>query len=379
MLSKRKKKRFHRLLKKYLAGKATESEIGFVETYYGYFDRKEADASFQGEEAIWTALNERIDRSETPVIPLYRKTGVRIAAAAAIVLLIAGSYWYFEGTQGNTSPQRKPLQADVAPGGNKATITLAGGQTITLDSAANGDLARQGQSTIVKQASGEVAYVALAGAAAATTTVSFNTLTTPIGGQYKITLPDGTKAWLNSASSLRYPTAFTGKERRVVLTGEAYFEVSDRARQPFVVDARGTTVQVLGTHFDVMAYTDEPAVNTTLVEGKVRVTAGTQSAILELGQKAIADNGIRVVEADTDKETAWIDGFFQFDETDLPTLMRQLKRWYGIEPVYDGNGNGRLFGGRISRNLNLSQVLQLLEGNGIHFTIEGKRLIIINH
>lgn len=379
MLSKRKKKRFHRLLKKYLAGKATESEIGFVETYYGYFDRNEGDASFQGEEAIWTALNDRIDRSETPVIPLYRKTGVRIAAAAAIVLLIAGSYWYFEGTQGNTSPQRKPLQADVAPGGNKATITLAGGQTITLDSAANGDLAKQGQSTIVKQASGEVAYVALAGAAAATTTVSFNTLTTPIGGQYKITLPDGTKAWLNSASSLRYPTAFTGKERRVVLTGEAYFEVSDRAGQPFVVDARGTTVQVLGTHFDVMAYTDEPAVNTTLVEGKVRVTAGTQSAILELGQKAIADNGVRVVEADTDKETAWIDGFFQFDETDLPTLMRQLKRWYGIEPVYDGNGNGRLFGGRISRNLNLSQVLQLLEGNGIHFTIEGKRLIIINH
>jgi transmembrane sensor len=327
------------------------------------------------------------------VIPFYRKPALRIAAAAAVLfILTGGAYWYHRETTDNRTVAIQAGKADVSPGGDKATLTLANGRTITLDSASNGDLAQQGYSSVVKLAGGQVAYVAHPGnpggdkgqdgneGQSSEDHTLYNTLATPIGGQYKITLPDGTRAWLNSESSIRYPTVFTGKERRVEITGEAYLEVKENPRMPFTVDARGTSVQVLGTHFNIMAYGDEASVNTTLLEGKVRIVSAKGNVILKPGEMAAvgdASTGIVVREADTDKETAWINGFFEFDQTDLPTLMRQLKRWYGIQPVYQSNGNGRLFGGRINRNLNLSETLHLLEGNGIHFNIEGKKLIVL--
>lgn len=372
------------MIRKYLDGTASPSEKAFVEAYYGYFEGKPAEALLSTEAAqrlaedrLFERLKDRIDGSTAPVyrLPFYRRRLPRIAAAAAVLLLAAGAYWLYRGAYGHPPVQTPTARVDILPGGNHATLTLANGHTLVLDSAANGSLASQGQSTVVKVAGGQLAYIKGTGPDA--DEPLYNTLATPIGGQYKVMLPDGTVVWLNSASSIRYPTVFRGKERRVDITGEAYFEVKENAKMPFTVDARGTFIQVLGTHFNVMAYADEASINTTLVEGRVKVLSGNESVILRPGEQARTEGRITVRSVDTERETAWTSGFFEFDQTDLPTFMRQMRRWYGIEPVYQGNGNGRLFDGRISRNLNLSEMLDVLKSNGIHFSIEGKRLIVL--
>ncbi|HEX3935372.1 MAG TPA: FecR family protein [Puia sp.] len=381
------------LIKKYLAGKASASEADFVESYYHQFDGKATGDTLTGddqqvaEDSMLQRLNARIDQEErAAIVPMYRRPFWRVTAAAAVLLLIVGSYWYSRSRDNIRQLVAQTAYADVVPGGDKAVLTLSNGQTVILDSASDGRVAQQGRSTVVKLANGQLAYEIPAGrhlpgeGGSGEGAVLYNTLATPIGGQYKITLPDGTRAWLNSASSIRYPTSFSGRERRVEITGEAYFEVKDDARAPFVVTTRGIAINVLGTHFNVMAYTEEGPINTTLVEGKVRVSSAKGNVILQPGQKAIAGNvepAIIVLTADTDKETAWINGFFEFGETDLPTLMRQLQRWYGIQPVYQGKGDGRRFGGRISRSLNLSRVLELLQHNGLNCKLEGNNLIVL--
>jgi ferric-dicitrate binding protein FerR (iron transport regulator) len=414
MLSEKDKEEFQQLIQKYLTGKASPEEKDFVESYYQYpgFDNKEIPPVTKAmEEELFQRLAARLDEPEfakvihlqqdvpaTPEItvptdpvtdrkrrlrsPATSRRLTRFAAAAALLLLIGSTWLYFSPHHDQQMANARTKQQDVTPGGSKATLTLGDGRVVVLDSAGNGQLAQQGQSTVKKLSNGQLAYVPQAGNE---DKVLYNTLSTPIGGGYKLTLPDGTRVWLNSASSIRYPTAFTGSERRVFMTGEAYFEVKEDAQKPFYTVTRGASIHVLGTRYNVMAYEDENSVNTTLVEGKVKVSSDKASAMLRPGQQAIINaagttnnNGvIEIKEADIDKETAWIDGFFQFDQTNLSTLMRQLKRWYGIEAVYRGGDTSRLFGGRISRNMNLSQVIQLLQGNGIHFNIEGKKLIIL--
>jgi ferric-dicitrate binding protein FerR (iron transport regulator) len=186
---------------------------------------------------------------------------------------------------------------------------------------------------------------------------------------------------LNSASSIRYPTAFAGHTREVEVDGEAWFQIKDDPSKPFIVKAGAAAIRVLGTDFNVMAYSDEPTLRTTLVHGKISISAAgaATSVVLRPGQLATIVRGtdrIGVSAADVDKETAWISGFFQFDQTDLPTLMRQLKRWYAIDPVYSPTDTARKFGGRIDRRQRLSALLGLLEDNDIHFKIEGKKLIV---
>jgi ferric-dicitrate binding protein FerR (iron transport regulator) len=250
----------------------------------------------------------------------------------------------------------------------------------------------------VKLNNGRVAYEGLGTSAAAAGTL-YNTLTTPVAGQYHLYLPDGTLVMLNSASSIRYPTAFTGQTREVEVDGEAWFQIKDDPSKPFIVKAGSAAIRVLGTDFNIMAYSDEPTLRTTLVHGKVSISivksaaggsgaaaggnaaagAAATSVVLHPGQLATIARGtdkIAVSAADVDKETAWINGFFQFDQTDLPTLMRQLKRWYAIDPVYAPTDTARKFGGRIDRRQRLSSLLELLEDNDIHFKIEGKKLIV---
>ena len=298
----------------------------------------------------------------------------RQAAAAAIVLLLAGTYFI------KIAPTTRPIAAtpsikaaDVAPGTNKAILTLANGDTVTLDNAGN-QVIKQGK-TLVHQQNGQLQYAADGGGDA----VVYNTLTVPRGGQFNIVLPDGSHVWLNAASSLKYPTAFNGANRTVEIQGEGYFEVAKNSKQPFFVKVNNMEVQVLGTSFDVMAYADEKSVNTTLAEGAVNVQQGSVQQRLKPGQQAVLDpstGSITVRPADVNQVIAWKTGFFEFDNAPLTDIMRQLSRWYDIDVSYNQAVDGRLFGGRISRSLPLSDILHMLEANGPTFLLTGRKLIV---
>lgn len=274
----------------------------------------------------------------------------------------------------NIQPQKNQ---DRMPGGDRAILTLSNGQKIILDSASNGMLAKQGNTSILKKTDGQLIYNT---ADNTPEEVVYNLLQTPRGGQYKITLPDGTKVWLNAASSLKYPVAFTGKERNVEITGEAYFEVAKDASKPFKVKLNNMEVEVLGTHFNINGYTDEDVVRTTLLEGKVKIVASNSSKYLVPGQQAqLKPSGNIAVVNDVNLEetVAWKDGNFQFENSDIKAVMRQLARWYDVEVTYRSNVN-KHFIGSISRNVKLSEVLSMLEQTGeVKFKIEGKKLIVM--
>ena len=250
---------------------------------------------------------------------------------AAALLIGLGLYWW-KGYQGKLQLAQQQVavtqSVDLPPGGNKAVLTLGDGSSITLDSAGNGLLASQGGTSVTQAGKGQLVYKSEQEAVAVPV---INTVTTPKGGQFHIVLPDGTGAWLNAASSLRFPTAFTGKQRNVDITGEVYFEVAHNKQMPFVVKNGETRITVLGTHFNVMAYDDEKVMRTTLLEGAVKVTRGTSEALLAPGQQARINAGtgnVRVVDGvDTDKELSWKNGYFQFENESLESVMRQVSRW----------------------------------------------------
>lgn len=323
------------------------------------------------------------DNIYSQLIP--RRTRVitfRRLAAAAVILLLAGAATWLLAPTAKQAPVAAKEQAatPIAPGGNKATLTLADGSVITLDSAGNQTIHQGNQA--IKQQNGQLLYTA----AGNTGTVNYNKLSTPRGGQFQIVLPDGTKVWLNSATTLRYPTTFTGTNRVVELEGQGYFEVAPDATHPFLVKVPSTQrdsmeVQVLGTGFDIMAYADEATVNTTLISGSVRVKQGNTLQTLQPGQQAVMDNdhhAITVRPADIKKVTAWKNGVFVFNNTALPAILREVARWYDVEIVYTATPSPELYGGGISRNLQLSSVLRLLEASGYnHLKLEGRKVIVL--
>lgn len=307
---------------------------------------------------------------------------MQVAAAAIVVLAIGvAGYWFMNRNAKNEVAKNdqpvKPTAADILPGGNKAVLTLADGTVITLDSAANGQLAQQGSSQIVKTKNGELVYEKTAQNSAGPLT--YNMLVIPRGGQYQLTLPDGSKVWLNAASSIRYPVTFTGNERRVELTGEAYFEVAKDARKPFHVITPTQDVEVLGTHFNVNAYANEPAVKTTLLEGSVKVKA-ENSVVLKPGEQAelSGTNSLLTIDHSPDLEQtmAWKNGFILFNKTDIKSIMRQVERWYNVDVVFEGDIPQRTFTGGIARSARLSELLRLFEVSKVKFRIEDKKLIV---
>ncbi|MGF6847041.1 transmembrane sensor [Chitinophaga sp. W3I9] len=298
-------------------------------------------------------------------------------AAACIVVLATGAYYLSKQAPPTAVVATSPVK-DIAPGGNRAVLTLSDGTQIPLDSAGNGVLAQQGNTRITKLNNGRLAYN---GSGSSEDKVLYNTMSTPLGGQYQLILPDGTGVWLNAASSISYPTAFTGNERSVTVTGEVYFEVVKNEKMPFRVKAGNTTIDVLGTHFNINAYKDEASINTTLVQGSVRVSVQQQQQMLKPGQQArVAAKGesIQVLDhADLSEVLAWKAGFFSFNDADLPAVMRQLSRWYNVEVTYEGKIPQRVFTGEIGRNLTLSQVLKGLTKTRIKYRIEnGNRIVI---
>ncbi|MRG45739.1 DUF4974 domain-containing protein [Chitinophaga sp. SYP-B3965] len=292
------------------------------------------------------------------------------AAASLLLLFSAGAYLWIQ------QPAKQVLvKQDVQPGTNKAMLTLADGTVIPLDSTGN-QVLQQGTAAIRKQG-GQLIY----DVQETTTEITYNTLNTPRGGQFRITLPDGTNVWLNAASSLRYPTAFIGKERAVEITGEAYFEVAKNAAMPFRLKVAGQMdIEVLGTSFNVTAYKDEPSIKTKLIEGAIRMRAKDQSLVLSPGQQAeLTSTGLlRMLNDNKPIQTTAKDGFFTFNQADLPTVMRQLARWYDLEIIYEEGIPEAEFTGDIDKSLTLDQVLKGLSRNRIHYKIEeGRKLIIL--
>jgi transmembrane sensor len=274
---------------------------------------------------------------------------------------------------------------DIPPGTNKATLILADGSKIALDEAKRGKIASQENVDIDKTQNGQLIYsvtgdVQTAGTPAPANVMAMNTIITPRGGQYTVILPDGTKVWINAASSLKYPTAFTGSERRVELTGEAYFEVAKNAAKPFFVRSASQTVEVLGTHFNINSYTDEKTIKTTLLEGSVKVTGNTGSQMVRLkpGQQAVGTGKeLKVIsDADIDEAIAWKNGKFMFRDTELRNIMRQLSRWYDVDVEYQGTITERHYRGRVSRDVPVSQVFEILKTSGVNFTINGRKIIV---
>lgn len=299
------------------------------------------------------------------------------AAAALLAFAVTGLIYFLQPGTPGAQPLSGSVPERVIPGGNKAVLTLADGSQITLDTTENGAIAHQGNVQVIKLDSGQLAYNAAREKAEGE--IRYNTLATPRGGQFRIILPDGSKVWLNAASSLRFPTAFTGKEREVQLTGEAYFEIAQNPGQPFKVAVKGMMVQVLGTDFNIMAYDDEMNIQTTLLEGAVKVNKGTQTVQLKPGQQAeLNTTGRMSVSDDVDVEgvIAWKNGYFHFSHASLEGVMRQVGRWYDAEITYEGNVPDREFGGKIARGSDIKDVLKILELSNVHFRIEGKKIVV---
>jgi len=309
--------------------------------------------------------------------PAVNSTWLRYAA---VFILVAGAatIFYLINRQEVISPNPSFTQVStIGPGTNRAILTLANGEKIELDSAGKGLIARQQNAQIVKLADGQIAYnydpkAVLKGEL-------MNTITTPNGGQFQLILPDGSRAWLNAASSITYPSVFNGNRRNIQVSGEVYLEIAANEQQPFTVAVNGVTIDVLGTRFNINAYDNEEAVKTTLIDGAVRVSAQANRQILKPGQQAqLSKGGLITITDDIDLKQvmAWKNGYFDFKNADLPNVMRQIERWYDVKVTYKGKTPPVVFKGKMDRNVQLSDVMLFLAKFGIKTTLEGRNLII---
>jgi len=318
-------------------------------------------------------------RTKSGVFRLHRIA--RLAAAVLVLFVCTTALWLMLKNTGSKNKAvsttfQPTVKKQLLPGGNKAILTLSDGSVISLDDAKTGKIARQGNTLIDKTASGQLVYKSLE---EKPSEVVYNTLTTPRGGQFKLNLPDGSAVWLNAASSIKYPTAFTGAERKIEMSGEVYFEIAHDASKPFVVAANGMEIKVLGTHFNVNAYSDESVIKTSLLQGSISLSKNGKAVKIYPGQQAqLAFNGnINVVnEVDMDEVIAWKNGYFSFNRANLQTVMRQIARWYDVDIRYEGRIPERLFGGKIDRNSDVADVLKILEESKVHFSIDDKKIIV---
>lgn len=388
---------FRQLLDKYLTHSLSSSER---EELYNLLRNEEYTAELQqhmDEQAaagiidieedlqLRTLIFQRIQqkKNEAAVISLQTKNKLslgsrlrikRIAVAASIIIALATIGYFVIPNRTEEPPtaqsQDQRFKNDVNPGGYKARLTLADGTVVVLDSVVNGELAKQG-GTVVLNKDGQLVY----DVQHTTKDVLYNTLSTAKGEIYTTTLSDGSKIWLNSASSIRFPVSFTGSERRVEITGEAYFEVAKDPAKKFIVTGNGITTEVLGTHFNVNTYADEATSKVTLLEGSVRIN---NSVTIKPGQQAQVAGSISVnSNVNVDEVMAWKNGFFQFNSSSIESVMRQIMRWYDVEVAFEGKVTEKL-GGEIPRNVPLSSLLKMLERTGlVEFRIEGKKVTVM--
>ncbi|MBV7529765.1 FecR family protein [Chitinophaga sp. sic0106] len=357
----------------------------FREQFEAAIDRQLQLPAAAGPEAVKARLWERLQPAATAgpemVKAQLRNTPAqhrtvwwpRLAVAASLLLLISAGalYWKLRQPAQGTVVAHKALPV---PGSDKAILTLADGTQVTLDSA-NTTLAMQGNSQ-VQLSGGQLAY----NGNGTTGPVQYNMLQVPRGGQFRIVLADGSRVWLNAASTLRYPASFQGSDRTVELTGEAYFEIAPAANQPFFVKVNNNTIQVLGTSFNVMAYTEEPTIRTTLLEGAIALKTPKVTTRLQPGQLATTtpDGSTNVATApDVEEMVAWKNGYFMFNHEKIPGVMRQIARWYDVEIEYAGKiPADREFGGKINRNSSIEEVIRILELSKIHVKLSNHKIIV---
>ncbi len=401
------KARLHNLLHQYLNGLISEDDCIELLDYIDHagtdeiadavtvdlvdlekspqFEEHQTDEIFQRIQSDFRFKeSSQVKKDQTHIVKLYKNRWLQIAAAC--FLLLTGGVLYFSH-QNKPQTDASQLMASrktlIVPGSNKAFLTMANGKIILLSNASNGVLAKTNSGNISKIRNGQIAYNTTdAGKVNDGQSIGDNILTTPKGGEYEVVLPDGTKVWLNAASSLNYPVAFTGHDRQVKLIGEAYFEVAKNKNKPFYVNINNVQVRVLGTHFNVEAYNDDENIKTTLLEGSVQISKNNTHSILAPGQQAVINknsNNIVVSTADIDDAMAWKNGYFIFDHDNIQGIMKKVSRWYDVDVTYQGNFTDLKFGGTFYRSKSVEELLQHLESVGnIHFAIKGRRIIVMN-
>lgn len=385
-----------KLIEKYKNGTLTEAESVFLNNWYikyaseqpSSFDPAELEGNL---DQVWTAIEGNLSdqehgfRKERLKPVAKRSLWPRIAAAASVLLVTGLAFYFFNANQGTIPESRNSMaKTEIRPGGNRAFLTLADGSKISLNEAANGQLASQAGITITKTKNGQLIYT-IADQQSAKPGNLYNTIETPRGGQYQINLPDGSKVWLNAETKLKFPVSFADKkERKVELSGEAYFEVAKLKTQgikmPFIVASSGQEVEVLGTHFNVNAYSDENSTKTTLLEGLVRVSEllRPRNAILKPGQQSsLTATGLSLKNVDTEQAVAWKNGQFMFSNEPLTQVMKEVSRWYNVEVEYKGDFSNVVIGGSVSKFTDIREVLDVLALAGkVNFKTEGTKVIV---
>ena len=387
------KKNADELLKKYLSGTCSEEERALLEEWYQELDTSAPAMTRQEIQAMKDETWKTVAPSGGSVRRFRFWYPAIAAAIVAVVLAVSALFFGRHTPEEPIAAQAVETQVAV-PGSNKAILSLADGTTISLMDAQQGKIAEEHGVSIRKTADGQIVYDHRLDEQSESNVNGaslHNQISTPRGGQYQVTLPDGTKVWLNAASSLKYPVKFSATARQVELTGEAYFEVravqsQTGARVPFLVVAANQAVEVLGTRFNINSYTDETSVRTTLLEGSVRVTILSpdesssdkhEGTLLKADQQAVlTGNNLTVKPVNAEEVAAWMKGYFSFEHADIKTIMRQVSRWYDLEVVYEGQIPASTFSGKVDRNMDLSSVLEILAFSEVNFRVEGKRITI---
>lgn len=364
-----------RLIEKYLKNTATQQERLLVENWYADLADKRSltddDHIEHVAEELWQGTRERAGI-------VIHKQSFRFwpQLVAAVLLLGICTFYYTLYYRSANRPEMVAVSHDVAPGSTKAILTLSNGKKIAVSDSKTGRLAKQLNTEINKLADGSIVYK---DDSANDRIIAYNTISTPRAGKFDVTLEDGTLVMLDAGSSIKYPVSFIGKERKVEITGQVYFEVAHNKQKPFIVVTKGENIEVLGTHFNVNNYDDEPALKTTLLEGSVSVKYGQKSVLLKPGEAAIAHTAgdIKVEDADVEEAVAWKNGYFRFNSENIVSIMRKISRWYDIDVVYQGEISREEYSGTISRFKNISQVLKMLEySKSVHFKVEGRRVTV---
>ncbi|WP_121813052.1 FecR family protein [Mucilaginibacter kameinonensis] len=372
-------KELNELWERFRSGQATPEDKAFLESWY-LKHNQQAPFEVNDHERV-EDVDQVWDNIKKKQSSKFQNGRYRLTAAAILLFVFTGTYYLLHRNVQDAASRIS--KTDVKPGRNQATLTLASGKKLILNNTLSGQLANEAGVTVSKNAKGELIYTTQASGNANQSAGRINTLATSKGEQYQVILPDGSHVWLNAASTLKYPVVFTGKERLVELTGEAYFEVAHNKAMPFRVKTSQQQVEVLGTHFNINAYTDEKTTATTLLEGSVKVTSAStnQKMIIKPGQQsAVSGDAMNVEEVDIDEAVAWKNGYFLFNDENLASIMKKVSRWYNVEVEYkDASLQSLVFSGTVSKYQNVSQVIKTLElTNAVHFKVLDNRITVSN-